>query len=123
MKTVPKKSNKLLSKTTKLKGSGLLDNRKPPFNLCFQHKLANGYTLEDLNSADIKILQRFLDKISNMTFLEADKLYLRESDKKDTFNGLQVIHYAVNEKFRIHGIIEGEKFCVVRLDPKHNFHG
>ena len=101
---------------------GLPDKRKPPFNLCFQHKLENGYTLADLSNANIKTLQRFLDKVSKLTFAEADKLYLRETDKQDIYDGVQVIHYAVTDKFRIHGVIDGEKFCVIRIDPNHKHH-
>ena len=119
MKTTSKNP---LRKTANHNKSHLLDKRIPPFNLCFQHKLASGYTLAELSSGNIKALQRFLDKISKMTFAEVDKLYLRKADSQDAYEGVQVIHYAITDKFRIHGIIEGEKFCVIRLDPNHKFH-
>lgn len=117
-----KNSKKTLSKIAKHKEGSVLEKRRLPFNLCFQYKLASGYTLDKLSSDNVKTLQRFLDKISKMTFVEADKLFLRENDREDNYNGVQVIHYAISDRFRIHGIIESSKFCVIRLDPNHRFH-
>ncbi len=93
-----------------------------PFTLCFRHKLYNGYTFADMNVAQLKEFQKFLDKASALSFEQAEQLYRRKSDKSDTFRGEQVIHYGIGETFRIHGIIENGQFVVLRLDPKHNVH-
>lgn len=93
-----------------------------PFTLCFRHKLYNGYTFIDMNAAQIKEFQKFLDIASELSFEQVERRYRRTSDKLDTFSGEQVIHYGISKSFRIHGIIENGQFVVLRLDPKHSFH-
>ena len=100
-------------------------NKSPislPFTLCFKYKLQNGYTFNDLNTAQIKDLQKFLDIVSQLTFQQVEQRYRRKSDPNDTFNGDQVIHYGITQVFRIHGTIENGQFVVLRLDPRHQVH-
>lgn len=93
-----------------------------PFQLCFRYKLQKGFSFENLQKDNLKALQGFLDKVSQMTVDQVDKLYGRKPDKQDIFNGQQVKHYEVNLKFRIHGINESGYFKVIRLDPNHEVH-
>lgn len=93
-----------------------------PFIISFKYKLKNGYTFKDLNVNDNKIFQQFLDKVSNMTIDQVDKLYRRDPDKQDILYGNQVQHYEVDITFRIHGIYENGRFKVLRLDPAHKKH-
>ncbi len=104
--------NRLVSKQN-------LDKR---FVVAFKYKLEKGYRLDDLEKRNLRELQKFLDTISNMTVQEVDQKYKRQSDKTDLFQGQPVHHYKVNEKFRVHGIIEGGRFKIIRLDPNHKFH-
>ena len=57
-----------------------------------------------------------------MTFDLVDKQYARKLDKNDEHNGFQVVHYAVSDSFRIHGIVQNERFYVIRLDHNHKEH-
>ena len=117
-------SGKTITKTKKCRSGSLLSSRHElPFVLCFWYKLENGYTFSDLSPSNVKVFQRFLDKVSKMTFVQADKQYLRETDRQDRFEGMQVVHYAVTDRFRVHGVIADNRFMVLRLDPKHKFHG
>ena len=118
-KQLPRPSKQEASK------SGCLLSRKNslPFMLCFCYKLAKGYTFSDLSQSDVKTFQRFLDKVSKMTFTLVEKQFLRETDKQDLYDGMQVVHYGVSERFRIHGVVAENKFAVLRLDPNHRFHG
>ena len=75
-----------------------------------------------MNPAQVRDFQKFLDIVSQMTFQQVEQRYKRKSDKNDTYNGDQVIHYGVTEVFRIHGTIEMGQFVVLRLDPNHKFH-
>lgn len=101
----------------------ILTNRlSSPFTLCFKYKLENGYTFDEMNAAQIKDFQKFLNLASQMTFQEVERRYRRKSDTCDTFSGDQVIHYGITEGFRIHGTIEQGQFVVLRLDPAHKFH-
>ena len=113
---------KLTDKNKSVHGELLSSRNNTPFVLSFKYALQKGYKFTHLSKADLKVFQNFLDKISNMTFADVDKLYRRNSDKNDTYLAKQVIHYAVSRKFRIHGIIEGIFFYVVRLDANHNVH-
>lgn len=103
--------------------SGCLSKRtSAPFSITFRHKLLNGYRLSDLKRENYKELQAFLDKVCGISFDSIDKLYRKQSDTTDLYDGEQIIHYAVTKKFRIHGIIENAQFIVLRLDPNHQYH-
>ncbi len=93
-----------------------------PFKLAFRYKLQNHYTFKDTKPDDLKAFQRFLDKVSAMTFSQVDQLYMHPPDTDDLYNGRQVYHYELSETFRIHGFIEGDSFIAIRIDPKHRFH-
>lgn len=93
-----------------------------PFQLCFRYKLQNGYTFEDLQIDNLKAFQRFLNKVGQMSVDQVDKQYGRKPDKQDKFNDLQVQHYEITPKFRIHGVNESGYFKVIRLDPNHIVH-
>lgn len=104
------------------KGQILTKNKLDlPFVLAFKYKLINGYELSELRERDIKAFQGFLDKVSQMTFSQVDANYKRDPYKNDIFQGEQVAHYKVTDTFRIHGIMEGDKFVVIRIDPKHDY--
>lgn len=97
-------------------------NREVPFELCFKYQLQSGYTFKELTPENIKEFQGFLNKISHMTVTQVDKLYSRKPDTNDTYNDLQVYHYAVTDVFRVHVINECGYYKIIRLDPKHKFH-
>lgn len=111
-----------LTKGDLRKATKLTSHLSLPFTLCFKYKLQNGYALDDLNAAQIKDFQKFLDTVSQLTFQQVEKRYRRKSDTNDTFNGDQVIHYGITQVFRVHGTIENGQFVVLRLDPKHQVH-
>lgn len=71
---------------------------------------------------DVKAFQRFLDKVSQMTVQQVDKLFRRQTDCSDFYEENQVQHYEVSKKFRIHVILENGRYKVIRLDPNHKFH-
>ena len=90
--------------------------------LCFRYPLENGYTFKELSPENVKQFQSFLNKVSQMTVTQVDKLFLRKPDKSDTFKGMQVYHYEVTKVFRIHVVNESGYYKVIRLDPKHRVH-
>lgn len=100
----------------------LTNERDVPFELCFKYPLQNGFTLCDLSKQNIKEFQSFLNKVSGMNVAQVDSLYARKPDKNDVFNGLQVYHYAVTRKFRIHVVNEAGYYKIIRLDPNHDVH-
>lgn len=98
-----------------------------PFTVCLRNKLEKGYDFNCLEKRHLKDLQRFLDKVSGLSITDAEKLYLRpNTDKGDTKRmddqELQVVHFGVTDKFRLHGYYEGDLFIVCRLDPEHKYH-
>ena len=111
-----------LSNVSDPKPAPLSRKTEVPFILSFKYPLERKYNFTSLSKADVAAFQRFLDKISNMTFDQVDKAFLRPSDKGDTFRGYQIIHYKITDSFRIHGIIENMRFKVLRLDPNHQVH-
>lgn len=106
----------------KQKGSLLTNKRDVPFILCFKYPLERNYTLTELEKQNNKELQNFLDKVSRMTVQQVDQAYARKPDKNDTYNGLQVYHYAVTDSFRIHVVNEAGRYKIIRLDPHHKVH-
>lgn len=112
-----KLSTKTVSKPPKL-------SRKTevPFIVSFKYPLDRKYNFTALSKSDVAAFQRFLDKVSKMTFDEVDKAFLRPTDKRDIFNESQVIHYKITDSFRVHGVIEHMRFKVLRLDPNHKVH-
>ena len=111
-----------LSKVEKNRSGRITDKTSAPFELCFRDPLQNGYTFEDMDMKQVKQFQRFLDKAARMSYAEVDRLFRRPSDHSDIYDGEQIIHYAVTDKLRLHGIIETGHFIVLRLDPNHRFH-
>ena len=107
---------------SKKKGQLLTNKRDVPFVLCFKYPLEKNYTLTELEKQNNKELQNFLDKVSQMTVQQVDSSFSRKPDKSDTFNGLQVYHYAVTDSFRIHVVNEAGRYKIIRLDPHHKVH-
>ena len=103
-------------------GQELTNRNKTNFIISFKYKLHNKFNFDKMDINNLKQFQNFLDKVSKMTFNQVDKEFLCTNDKKDTFKGIQIIHYVVNKKFRIHGIIEDGRFKVLRMDPNHDVH-
>ncbi len=97
-------------------------NRDVPFELCFKYPLENGYTFKELTLENVKQFQTFLNKVSQMTVTQVDRLYARKPDTNDIYNEMQVYHYEVTGSFRIHVVIEAGYYKVIRLDPRHTFH-
>ena len=93
-----------------------------PFVLSFRYPLQRGYTFKELQANDIKLLQRFLDCIAQLSVQQVDIQYGRKPDKQDIYNGQQVYHYEVGEHFRIHVVNEGGQYFVIRLDRNHGVH-
>jgi hypothetical protein len=104
------------------KGSLLTNKRDTPFILCFKYPLEKRYNFSNLQMKDVKAFQKFLDKISQMTVQQVDVSFSKAPDKEDTFNGLQVYHYAVTDTFRIHVVNEAGIYKILRLDPNHAVH-
>ena len=48
-----------------------------------------------------------------MTIDQVDKSYSRKPDKTDLYNGVQVYHYEVTKKFRIHVVIQQGRFMIL----------
>lgn len=115
-------SGRKLYNTQKKLSNKLTESVFVPFVISFKYKLENGYGFEELQRNNLKELQSFLDKASNMSFDQVEKLYHRKNDSNDTYHDSQVVHYQVSDKFRIHGIIEDTQLVVIRLDPNHKFH-
>lgn len=57
-----------------------------------------------------------------MSIQQVDEQFARKPDKNDEYNKMQVYHYEVTKSFRIHVIMEGGYYKVIRLDPHHNVH-
>lgn len=100
----------------------LTNQRDVPFELCFKYPLENGYTFKELSLQNNKELQNFLDKVSRMTVQQVDQLYARKPDTNDTYQGMQVYHYEVTKKFRMHVVMEAGYYKIIRLDPNHKVH-
>ena len=98
-------------------------NFEAPFEICFKYPLERDYTFNELTSSELKQFQKFLNKVSKMTATQVDKSYSRKPDKTDIYRGMQVYHYEISQKFRVHVVVESEYYKVIRLDPKHKFHG
>lgn len=103
-------------------GNVLTNHRDVPFEICFKYKLQSGYTFKELQQRDVKAFQKFLDIVSNMSVQQVDETYARPPDKSDEYDKRQVLHYAVTNSFRIHVVMEGGYYKVIRLDPQHRFH-
>lgn len=93
------------------------------FELSFKYRLSPGYTFEELSQRNLKEFQGFLNKVCKMTVTQVDHLFARKTDVNDIYNGQQVFHYGITDKFRLHVINENGSFIVIRLDPNHKFHG
>ena len=76
-----------------------------------------------MKQANLIEIHRFPDKTMGVPIKEVDKLYLRDPDNADKTDGLQVQHYEVSDRFRIHGFYLEGAFHVICLDCKHMFHG
>ena len=100
----------------------LTEHRDVPFKLCFHYPLEKKYTMDKMSMMDIKAFQNFLDKISKMTVQQVDTAFSRKPDKNDTYNDLQIRHYEVTDKFRIHVVLEEGLYKILRLDPNHKVH-
>lgn len=100
----------------------LTENTNSPFILCFKYPLQKGYTFSEMSKADIRSFQRFLDKVSKMTVQQVDKTFRRQPDHNDMYKGQQIQHYEVTNKFRIHVVLEGGRYKVIRMDPNHTVH-
>ena len=109
--TGPKKSSRLLT-----------TQRDVGFVLCFKYPLEKKYSFTELEKQNNKEFQGFLDKVSKMTVQQVDQAFARKPDKNDTYNGLQVYHYAITDSFRIHVVNEAGHYVVIRLDPHHKVH-
>lgn len=93
-----------------------------PFVICFRDKLQSGYTFKELEKTNNKEFQNFLDKVSNMTVSQVDKMYRRPTDRQDKYGEHQIFHYEVSNSFRIHVINYNGYYEVIRLDPNHKVH-
>ena len=100
----------------------LTDSIDVGFELCLKYPLLKGYTFKELSASDNKRFQSFLDKVSRMTVQQVDDTFRRQSDKHDVFLGMQVLHYAVTDSFRIHVVLEAGQYKLIRLDPNHKVH-
>jgi hypothetical protein len=104
------------------KGALLANLKARPFLIVFKDKLQKDFNFEKLQKSHLKQFQSFLDIVSQMSFNDVEKLYGRKPDKNDTYQDRGVVHFEVSQSFRIHGIIEGEYFIALRLDPNHKVH-
>ena len=72
----------------------LTNQRDVPFELGFKYPLEKGYTFKEMSMRDIKDFQGFLDKVSNMTVQQVDKLYARKDIIK-LYGLIQIIRYII----------------------------
>lgn len=100
----------------------LTDRTEIPFVISFKYPLEKGYTFREMTVQNNKELQAFLDKIVNLSVQQVDEIYARKPDKNDSYNDMQVYHYEVGKRFRIHVVNEEGQYRVIRLDPNHRFH-
>ena len=100
----------------------LVQKKELPFVVAFRYPLLRGFTFDRLEKKDLKEWQNFLDKVSQMSYSQVRKQYMRTSDKNDRFFGEQILHFAVSKTFRVHGVIVDEVFCVLRLGRNHKVH-
>ena len=100
----------------------LTNVRDVPFEICFKYPLEKGFTFQELSKQNIKEFQSFLNKVSRMTVNQVDTQFARKPDKNDSYQGMQVYHYEVTRKFRIHVVNEAGYYKVIRLDPNHEVH-
>lgn len=100
----------------------LTKERDVPFELCFKYPLQKGFTFQELSKQNIKEFQNFLNKVCRMSVAQVDASFARKPDKNDIFNGMQVYHYAITQKIRIHVINESGYYKIIRLDPNHDVH-
>ena len=125
VKTNNKKSagRELTSKNKSASQSSQLTRRlERPFVVCFSRKLENNYKLSGLKERNIKELHTFFEKAIGLPVKQVDDLFLRNPDKEDKLDSIQIQHYEVTKTFRIHGFYADEHFHLVRLDPKHDVH-
>lgn len=82
----------------------------------------NNYGFSTLNSPqDRKKFDHFIRLVNSNKFDWESRQ--QTTDKNDKLkNGEQIFHYKITDKFRIHGFQNGERFKLVRIDPKHEFH-
>ena len=99
----------------------LTRNTDAPFILSFKYPLEKGYTFAEMSVKNIKVFQKFLDKVSQMIVQQVDQQFRRKRNDQDTFHGMQVEHYKISDKFRIHVVLENGRYKIIRLDPNHNF--
>ena len=111
------------TKSEKIRIEKVSNQNDLPFIVAFRDSLSKKYNFIEMSVADIKTFQQFLDKIANMTFAQVNKRYRRKTDRTDSYNEEHVAHYAVTQKFRMHGVLERNVLYVIRLDPSHMFHG
>ena len=93
-----------------------------PFELFIKDRIQSGYTFKELSQSNNKEFQSFLDKVSRMTVQQVDMQFSRKPDKTDIYNGMQVYHYEITKKFRIHVVIQNGRYMIIRLDPNHKVH-
>lgn len=103
-------------------GHSLTSHTSTPFIVSFKYRLEKDYGFDSLQIKHLRQFQDFLNRVSQMTFLEVDRIYRRKPDKSDIFQGKDVIHYNAGGSFRIHGVLEEGRFKVIRLDPEHRYH-
>lgn len=117
-------ARKKLTNINKAKPSGhsLTSQTSIPFIVSFKYRLEKDYGFDSLQMRHLKQFQDFLNRVSQMTFLEVDRAFKRKPDKTDVFQGQDVIHYNAGGSFRIHGVLEKGQFKVIRLDPEHKYH-
>lgn len=104
------------------RGSTLTNKNTSRFILGFNYSLIKDYTFNEMTVRDNRKFQKFLDLVSKLSVREVDEKYSRVPDFTDVYNGLQVRHYEVSDKFRIHVILENGVYYIIRLDPNHKFH-
>lgn len=103
-------------------GSTFTNKNISRFILGFNYSLIKNYTFNEMTARDNKKFQKFLDIVSKLSVREVDEKYERVLDSTDFYNGLQVRHYELSDKFRIHVVLEYGVYYIIRLDPNHRFH-
>lgn len=117
---------KLTNKTQSTSGRNktLTSYTKTPFKMSIERVFERGYCLKSLEKSHMKKLNEFIKRTvgNDLSFKEVQENYGRRPDKTDTIDGYEVVHYQVDRKFRLHGIIRDASFVICRIDPNHKFH-
>ena len=102
----------------------LTSNNNAKFKISLERKLEKRYSFKDLEKREMKEFNSFIESTvgNDLTFQQVHELFGTKRDNNDKVDGMDIIHYRVNNKYRIHGYLRDSYFVLCRIDPNHNVH-